>query len=50
MKEGSPDDCFYRLSFSLLTGGKPLNVQAYFSQRVLLFLLALSRKERKAHE
>ena len=20
MKEGSPDDCFYRLSFSMLTG------------------------------
>lgn len=30
--------------------GKPLNVQPDFAQLVLLFLLAWSRKERKAHE
>lgn len=30
--------------------GKPLNVQPDFAQLVLLFLLAGSRKERKAHE
>lgn len=49
--EGSSDDCFYRLSFSMLCWlGKPLNVQPDFAQLVLLFLLAWSRKERKAHE
>lgn len=35
---------------SLCWLGKPLNVQPYFAQLVLLFLLAWSRKERKAHE
>jgi len=35
---------------SLCWLGKPINVQPYFAQLVLLFLLAWSRKERKAHE
>ena len=35
---------------SLCWLGKPINVQPDFAQLVLLFLLAWSRKERKAHE